>query len=387
MKRFLFLLLKNPLAICKLFFYYWIFLYYKLRNQKTIVYNLHHDYFYDIFYPIAKALKKESKIKVFYSYPFDDKSLKKYLMEKCIKNRLISNLYSPFLPFDLFICAEITGPDFPINLFKTKKIQIYHGIGIHTLYDKKSVLRRFQIHFAIGINHNKFIIQELSSEKTKYKIYNIGYPKTDRILQNPKENLKNQYTHKNRRTVLYAPHWHQYSSLHKFEEKIIEFLSKLPITLLVKPHNYLYTKYAKENWKKRLQFVCNKYSNVKFIREADTQIVYPLSDMMITDPGTTASFEFSLLQRPIVIFDDVRWFTNKNDINIEKEVYEISFRFKTLEDLKAILDNFLKKDDRFLQLVRKQKQEQENIVNTFLYNPGNATLKAVAAIEKELSKC
>jgi hypothetical protein len=370
--------------------YYWFqILKNKLKGKKSLVYNLHYDYFFDIFSPIYEELKGERNLAIYFAYRTQTKELYKYLsLDTGIPSKnLISNKISPFIPFDLFICAEITGPDFPINLFKTKKIQIYHGIGIHTLYDKKSVLRRFQIHFAIGINHNKFIIQELSSEKTKYKIYNIGYPKTDRILQNPKENLKNQYTHKNRRTVLYAPHWHQYSSLHKFEEKIIEFLSKLPITLLVKPHNYLYTKYAKENWKKRLQFVCNKYSNVKFIREADTQIVYPLSDMMITDPGTTASFEFSLLQRPIVIFDDVRWFTNKNDINIEKEVYEISFRFKTLEDLKAILDNFLKKDDRFLQLVRKQKQEQENIVNTFLYNPGNATLKAVAAIEKELSKC
>lgn len=170
-------------------------------------------------------------------------------------------------------------------------------------------------------------------------------------------------------------------------EEIITNLAKFPILLLIKPHNYLYKKYAAFNWRERILSLCDKFENVKFITEADTQIVYTISDMMITDPGTTVSLEFSLLKRPIVIYANENWFAYKEDVIIERALYDTAFSFKTVEELAKIIDNFIKKDENLLQAIEKQKEEQEIILEKYLYNPGNSTPKAIEAIEKELAKC
>ena len=227
MKRLLFLLLKKPIAIFKLVYYSWLFLYYKFTNQKTIVYNLHYDYFFDIFHPIYDELKKKKNIKVYFSYLHDNLILKKYLLDNCDKHQLISNKISPFLPFSLFICAEITGPDFPLNLLKTRKLQIYHGNGISGFHNKIDVLQRFDAHFALGPNFNYFF-EAFFSDSYMPNIYNVGYPKMDLLLTKTKntEKRREHYHSKKRPTILYAPHWNPFGSLHYFQTKLIDELLK-----------------------------------------------------------------------------------------------------------------------------------------------------------------
>lgn len=388
MLRLLKLILQNPLSIFKLI-YYWIHIIsLKLNGKKTVVYNLHYSYFYDIFKDIYYELS--AKYYVYFSYNTKNEELKKYLLShpEVNYNKLIPNTISPFLPFDIFICAEITGPDFPIKILHTKNIQMYHGMGTYNLLSHIHVLKRFDIHFAMGKQHNDFFNRYLCNDKKKdYKIYTIGYPKTDRIFDSPSIYIKNKYTDKTKKSILYAPHWHEFSSIHKMGEDIITTLAKLPILLLIKPHNYLYKKYAASNWRERILSLCDKFQNVKFITEADTQIVYPISDMMITDPGTTVSLEFSLLKKPIVIYTNENWFTYKEDVIIERALYDTAFSFKNVEELAEIVKNLIKKDENLLQAIEKQKKEQEIIIKKYFYNPGTSTPKAVEAIEKELAKC
>jgi CDP-glycerol glycerophosphotransferase (TagB/SpsB family) len=351
------------------------------------VYNLHHDYFYDIFYPIAKALKKESRIKVFYSYPFDDKSLKKYLMEKCIKNRLISNLYSPFLPFDLFICAEITSPDFPTKPLKTKKIQIYHGTGVYNLAKKSQTLRRFDIHFAVGPQYLPIINKFYHGIKKKPKIYKIGYPKLDALLKSTQEIavLKNYYSLNNEKlTVLYAPHWNKFSSIHKFGEELIENLAKRNLNLLVKPHNYLFTKYPEQNWYRKLKKLSSQYINVKFVEQPNTQELYPLADIMITDTGTTNGLEFSILKKPLLLYFRNDWFNKNHNAEVERAICDTAICFQDIQELTSIVQKILDNNPPQKFKLQQQRHKQAELVNKYLYNLGNATTKAMLVIKNEL---
>ena len=183
MSRLLKLFASDILNIFRLFAYLVIFFIYRISGIKTIVFNLHHDYFFDIFKPVYNELKKNKQIKIFFSYSYENKKLKTYLLQNCSHKLLISNYISPFIPFDLFICPEITGPDFPISFLKTKTIQIYHGTGVYNLFEKSDVLNRFDIHFAIGPQYLDFIEEAYKNADKKPVIYKIGYPKLDSLLQ------------------------------------------------------------------------------------------------------------------------------------------------------------------------------------------------------------
>ncbi|MDY6916062.1 MAG: hypothetical protein SVM86_07090, partial [Candidatus Cloacimonadota bacterium] len=164
MLRLLKLILQNPLSIFKLI-YYWIHIIsLKLKGEKTIVYNLHYSYFYDIFKDIY--LQLSTKYYVYFSYNTKNEELKKYLLSQpeVTYKKLIPNTISPFIPFNLFICAEITGPDFPIKILNTKKIQMYHGMGTYNLLSHIHVLKRFDIHFAMGKQHNEFFNRFLCND-------------------------------------------------------------------------------------------------------------------------------------------------------------------------------------------------------------------------------
>ena len=386
MKRLLLLLLKQPFAGFKIIFYWILIFSLRKKKTKTIVYNLNHDYFYDIFYPIYRELQKTENIKVYFSINFQNKSLVNYLQNKVANNFIISSQISPFIPFDLFICSEITGPDFPFKLFKTKKLETYHGNGISGFYEKKDVLNRFDIHFAIGPKFNEFIDFAYQEKSKKPTVYNVGYPKLDLLLEESEltKKLKELYHIKERPTVLYAPHWNPFGSLHTFEDEIIKVLMKYDINLLIKPHHYLYAKYPELNWQKRLADLAKESSNITIIERPNTQELYPLADMMISDTGTSAPFEFCLLQKPLFVFKNDRWFENETETYEEKRILEASICFENIENFQELIAEYLNESSQMRALIHNQQKKQKELIDELLYNPGKATPKAVEAIQIEL---
>jgi len=380
MKRFLLTILSNPFNLIEIIKFWVKNL---ISSKKTVVYNLHHDYFFDLFKDICTALLKK-EIMVYFSYDSKNSSLKQYLKDCGIPaHGIISNKISPFVPFDMFITAEVTGPDFPLRLLKTKKVQMYHGTGVYNLYQKTAVLSRFDVHFAIGPKFNEFIENKCSLKNRKPVIYNTGYPKTDRIFLMPDLNLLKKYNPESKKVVLYAPHWNESGSLHKFGEELICSLTDLDVVILIKAHNYLYSKYSFDNWIERFNELEKKFRNVKFATEADTQALYPLSDMMITDTGTTAGFEFSLLLKPLIVYRNDKWFEGNEFAEVEKTILEAAFTFSDIKGMKEIVSQTIVSGNDSAAIVR-QKKLQKEMTDKYLYNPGHATEQAVQAVLNEL---
>ena len=380
MKRILYIL-KNPSLIIELIKHTLILLFYKVFGYKTIVYNLHETYFFDIFSTIYERLENKPKTVVYFSYRQENEELLQYLKTKVNSKKIISNHISPFLIFDLFICAEITGPDFPITFFPTKKVEIYHGTGTANLYNKKDVLNRFDAHFAIGTKFNEFIKYAYAEKKNKPKIFNVGYPKLD-VLVSEYNPILPYNLDKTKPTLLYAPHWPKYSSLYKFQEEILSELAKFDANILIKPHNYLYTKSPEMNWQKRLREFADKHENVTFVLQPNTQELYPISDIMITDTGTTAALEFSVLLKPVVINYDANWFEINNFTDIEKDLCDLGFRFEDLSKLSSIIQNII--DGKYTKEISEQKKKQQEVVKEYLYPVGTATDRAIEALNKLL---
>ena len=386
MARFFIEFLKNHFIIFKIIYYSIVIILCKLHGIKTIVYNLHYDYYFDLFQSTYKEINKNKKIKVFFSYWKPNKRLKKYLLKKVGRKYLISHNISIFLNFDLFITGDINGPDFPISLLKTKTVETYHGSGVYPLYPKKEVLNRFDIHFAIGPQFNEFINWAYKNKINKPKVYNTGYPKLDILLRkNPlTEELQRIYKIENQTVLLYAPHWNSHSSLFLFCEELIEMLASFGFKILIKPHNYIYFHYKKMCWEESLQRLEDKFENVILVKRPNTQELYPLSDIMITDTGTTSALEYSIFKKPVFVFKNDRWFANEIHTEVEKDINDLAFRFSSLEELKKNLDLVINKKTEIKNELDTQKEKQEKIVAKYLYNLGSATEKSVEAVLKEL---
>jgi hypothetical protein len=345
-----------------------ILLYYKARGIKTIVYVVSH-HLYSIIEPIYNQLKNNKKIKFFYSGSLFDKFLKPKL-----KNWVppISSRLMRYLIFDMVIT-----PDFKQKTWFSKTLQTYHGTGVYNSYKTKDILKNYDIHFAVGPQFNKLLDDIYPNNDKKYKVYNIGFPKTDVLLK--KRNKSAQMPPK---IVVYAPHWNPYGSLHIFGEHIIETLARFNFKILVKPHQYIFKIYSKLNFEKRLKSIADKYANVEYIEDLNTQKLYPLADLMITDTGTTAGLEYSLLGKPLFLFYNKDWFRNNKYGYVEKDICKTSICFSNLNQLSRLINTitgpFMKKR------LEKQKILQRKLIKKYLYNPGNATEKAVDAILKEL---
>lgn len=383
-------ILAKPLNLLQILFWNLKILFLKLSGIKTIVFNIQMDYFYSTFEPVYLELKKDDSNRIFFAYLESNDKLENFLKSKVEKKSIISSKLSPFINFDMFITAEINGPDFPASFFHTKKVQIYHGTGVYPLYKKRNVLSRFNIHFAVGPQFVEFIDSLPHKKKNQNVCTEIGFPKLDSILKVERETvqkLKEQFSIKSEFVILYTPHWNVYSSLHELGLEMIAALSKIPnVIILIKVHHFLFVRFKEDNWEEKLISFCNKYANVKMVTDPNTQNIYPVGDVMITDTGTTAAFEFSLTNKPVYIFYSSEWFENNNDVDsrVEKDLTEMALCFTNINEVKENIEKLIAKDEEMIKQIELQKKKQNELIKKYLFNPGTATQKALKVIKKEL---
>jgi hypothetical protein len=386
MKRLIKNILREPLFLFKLIYLLGVVLYYKIQAKKIIVFNLKHSYFFSIFEIIYEKLLHTNNIIIFFAYAKQNKALKLFLKNKIHNKYLIPNTLSPYLPFDMFLCSEIIDPDFPVSLLKTKKVQMYHGIGTHNHYNKKDVLRRFDIYFSVGPQLNK-AIEDFNNEapKQNYKIYNIGYAKTDVLVKEAKKCKAKKEKEKETLTVLYAPHFNYASSLHRFQEALMVLVAQQGFNLLIKPHNYLFTKYKEQNWLERFLALQAQHANITYINDPDTQKQYAKVDLLIADAGTTEAFEFSIYQKPVLLYGDFAWFKGDNErVEAELALKKAAFEFFSLDELKEYLVRIKGKDEKMLAEIDQKSLVQKELVERYFYNLGSATEEAIKAIQNEI---
>ncbi len=381
MRRVKQLLKKNPLILFSILWWNLKVLRLKLGGKKVVIYNIHFDYFYDTFAVIESELS--TKVQCYYSYDENRVDLKEFLQSKGCNN-LIKNSISPFIYSDLFVAAEVTGPDFPFSIIKQKSLEIYHGTGVYNLYEKEVLLKRFDYHFAIGPQYINFF-----NDVAIDNYFKVGYPKTDKLFNGfyRRESICEEYSiNDDRPIILYAPHWSEYSSIHAIGEQLINAVATLDVTVLIKVHNFIFTKYPDMNWRQRLQEIAksSEGNRVKFVDESDTQKFYNISDMMITDVGTTAAVEYSLLKKPLFIYENQTWFLGREEMQPEWDVNQSAFLFKNCNQLVEKIDQIIHSDERCLQEIAIQQGEQEKIIENYFFNLTKASKVASEIIEREI---
>lgn len=377
MKKFLHIIINNPYMLFKLIYLITAASINRLNGVKTILCNIQHNYFFDIFKPVYMKLRDKPKIKVYFSYSSKDKSLKKYLIKNAGKRSIIQNTISPFVPFDMFICSELTGDDFPVSFFKTKTIEFHNSTGTSDLNDKKHIMKKFDIHFSIGPQFNDFIEDVYDGLDKSPIIYNTGSAGLDFLLnKTPPGSARPVSGPDNKPVILYCPHWDSDSSLYIFGEKIIEILARLHSRIFIITDDR-FTKYPFKNLE-------DAY-NITFVRKTEAQDMYHLTDILITDTGTSAALEFSLLHKPIILYYNEKWSACKNYIEPDKDICETAIKFTTLDELENILINITAGNPEIISKLEEQRRKQDILIRKYLFKPEEAIEKSAKAILKEIN--
>lgn len=204
---------------------------------------------------------------------------------------------------------------------KTTIIFTWHGTPIKKMYsdlDKTQIYRKWASILRLKLKSDQYIDYLLTPTKTKRermilsslfmispkKILELGYPRND-ILFNINEEfvkkLRKQYKIQKdiKKVILYCPTWRSFDSALEIPftsdelEELHRYIKETDTIFLIKAHfHYFKTKMN----------INKNYENIRIVPEhADIQELYLITDILITD-YSSAMFDFSLLDRPILLY-------------------------------------------------------------------------------------
>jgi hypothetical protein len=238
-----------------------------------------------------------------------------------------------------------------------KRITIFHGMAKDIMFHNYN--RNFDLLLVMG-DYAKERFKELGMDNVRV----VGYPKIDGLFNNSidiHDYAKRLGLDPNKKTLLYAPTWGPLSSFPLISEKMEELSNQFNI--MVKLHDK-----SVKDWSGQLQ-------NGKLIPINDPNIVpyYLLSDILISDYSSVI-FEYSVLDRPIILFDTDTEHYNQQSIGYQWR--DIGLRVNDFGGLVEAIDRSLENPLEF------HDQRQNYAKRIFKYLDGNSAQRAAKAIQE-----
>jgi hypothetical protein len=212
----------------------------------------------------------------------------------------------------------------------------------------------------------------------------IGYPKVDCLVDGSLDRAAIQRSlglDPTAPTVLYAPTWSPYSSLHSMGVDVIRALGRLGVNVVVKLHDRSYDRTARGSdgvdWRERLNRLARDWP-VHVAEDFDASRYLFVADTIVTD-HSSVGFEFMLLDRPVVVIDCPE-LIEKAHIALDK--------VRLLRHASAVVTE----PNQIARAVRRElddpdrlSAERRAVAADLFYRPGSATTRAVECLYEVLS--
>jgi hypothetical protein len=373
----------------------------KDRGHRTIAFGFAFDYMLDTFDPVYRELLRDERIIVYFACSASKPELRAALLERYDQPLIVDDRLLSLLPLDAFISAELCPSSMPLRS-STRTIQMYHGTGVGFLSNFMPWLEAFDAHLAPGPQFVELIEREIRPKKPRVNVYPIGFPKTDSLVTGTEgaggvggvgrtsvsKELRTKYVRQGMKTILYAPHFSPFGSLKHHGETMISTLASTGAHLLVKVHGYgLQARQPVDShveFFRSLERLERQGSNISIVSHSNTQDLYPLADVVITDAMSSVAAESCLCQRPLVAYRLCDEDPIVGRRCVEKELEDLAFSFSNPEQAHRLVTRLLSPDDATQKLLEQQRNQQKLFVSRHFFNPGNATRSAVDAIRAEL---
>jgi len=227
-----------------------------------------------------------------------------------ITARVIPALQARWMKFDAYVNTDFWNMTWLSR--RTRRIHFFHGVagkyGLDAPVRIAPVIAQFdRLMFPNEDRRDRYAAAGLVDGASPRAAL-VGYPKVDCLVDGSLNRPAIERAiglNPNRATVLYAPTWSPYSSLHTSGKAILHALSGLDVNVVVKLHDRSYDNAARASggvdWHKELEPFCRE-RGIHLATQPDASPYLFAADALVTD-HSSVGFEFMLVDRPLVIVD------------------------------------------------------------------------------------
>jgi hypothetical protein len=263
-----------------------------------------------LFRPVYERLRRDPRVEIWFTAGTDAWAPDVIFGHAGITDRIVPRAAARWMKVAAYVNTDFW--DMTWLRRRTRRIHLFHGVagkyGLDAPTDLAPVISTFDcLMFANADRRRRYVEAGLVGDDPVQAAL-VGYPKVDCLVDGSLDRsavLRRLGLDPAVPTVIYAPTWSPYSSLHAAGEGVIDGLAAEGLQVLVKLHDRSYDRARRGSggidWSARLARY-DRHPGIRVIRDADSGPCLAAADAMVSDHSSIA-FEYMLLDRPIVTID------------------------------------------------------------------------------------
>jgi hypothetical protein len=338
-----------------------------------------------VFQPIYDRLRNDARIELWFTTCDGTWNAARTFSTPEIRERVITPTQARLEKFDAYINTDFWNMTWLPR--RTRRLHLFHGVAGKYGLDAPTSIAPVVSSFARLMFANLDRLERyaeaglVDAESDRAAL--VGYPKVDCLVDGSLDRariLSDLALHPRTPTVLYAPTWSPHSSLNVEGEEIIRALARLGINVIVKLHDRSLDATDRGSggidWRARLEQLCREWG-VHLATGSNASPYLYVADVLVTD-HSSVGFEYTLLDRPIVIVDAPELLRHAR-VNPQKTAM-----LRGAADVISGADALATTVRAALANPMALSAKRQAIANEMFYRPGSATARAVQCIYQVL---
>jgi hypothetical protein len=356
------------------------------RSQVRILFEAATPMSLMVFRPILERLRRDPSLEIWFTASDHSWDAGRLFHTTGITDHVVSTRDAQRMKFDAYVNADFWNMTWLPR--GAQRVHLFHGVAgkygldapvgiapVVASFDRLMVPNRERLlkYAAAGL---------VDADSPQAEL--VGYPKVDCLVDGSLDRgaiQRGLALDPAAPTVLYAPTWSPYSSLHSMGVDVIKALGRLDVNVIVKLHDRSYDRTARGSggidWRARLDRLAREW-HVHVAEEFDASPYLFVADVIVTD-HSSVGFEFMLLDRPIVAIDCPLLIENAH---IARD------KVQRLRDASAVVDRpeaVAPTVMRELAAPDRLGTRRRAVAADLFYRPGGATTRAVQCLYDVLS--
>src|SRR5438094_225217 len=334
-----------------------------------------------VFGPVLERLRHDERIEFWFMTSDDAWDGERIFRPAGVNDRIVTPDAARWMKFDAYVNTDFWNTTWLPR--RPRRVHMFHGVAGKYGLDAPIQLAPTIASFDRLLFPNRDRLRRYAEagliDADGPQAALVGYPKVDCLVDGSLDRRAIERSlgiDPSIPTVLYAPTWSPYSSLHSVGVDVIRGLSRLGINVLVKLHDRSYDPGERASggvdWRATLERL-SRLGNVHVAGGSDASPYLFVSDALVTD-HSSVGFEFMLLDRPVIVIDCPR-LIEKARVNPDKvnELRGAAAVARTADEVAALVRREL--DDPTRLSSRRRKTAEQ-----LFYGAGRATGRAVQCI-------